>query len=391
MACHICSELVAKCRGTVQGIRNVILAVGAAWLLLGAPTAAQDAEPTPFFMTFVPNVQFAQMYIGMEKGYFADAGFDLALEYGNEPDGVELIALGQYNWGLIAGEQIIVARANERPVVSVYEWWQANPVAIVTSADSGIESPADLAGRRVGVPGRFGASYSGLVALLNANSLTESDIDLQEIGFNAPEVMCVGGVEAATVYGNNEPLQIARRVEAGDCDAVSEVRVFNVVDEADLVSNGLVTNEALIANQPERVAAMVAAYDMAVADVVNNPFEAYLLVEPYIENLPLSDDLRAALEAAAAGQAAFLADGPTREAVAAQREAVFAELGAQFPADELLQLDVLLETVKLWDAEQLGFAEASSWELTQDTLVQMGFIENTIDVETAFTNDFLPE
>ncbi len=365
--------------------------VSALLVLFVVPVAAQDAEPTPFFMTFVPNVQFAQMYIGLEKGYFADAGFDLELEYGNEPDGVELIALGQYDWGVIAGEQIIIARANERPVVSVYEWWQANPIAIVTSADSGIESPADLAGRRVGVPGRFGATYSGLVAFLNANDLSEGDINLQEIGFNAPEVMCVGGVEASAVYGNNEPLQIARRVEAGDCEAVSEVRVFTVVEEADLVSNGLVTNDALVAEQPERVAAMVAAFDMGVADAVNNPFEAYLLSAPYVEGLPLSDGLRAALEAASEAQIAFLADDPSREAVAEQREAAFAALQEQFPSGELLQFEVLLETVKLWDAERLGLAEASSWALTQDTLVQMGFLDDPIDVETAFTNDFLPE
>ncbi|MEL6272860.1 MAG: ABC transporter substrate-binding protein, partial [Chloroflexota bacterium] len=255
------------------------------------PAAAQDdLEDTTFFMTFVPNVQFSQMYVGIEKGYFAEAGYNLELEYANEPDGVELIAIGERQFGLIAGEQVIIARANERPVVSVYEWWQQYPIAIVTSAGSGIESPADLTGRDVGVPGRFGASYAGLVAFLSANDLTESDIDLQEIGFNAPDVVCVGAVEASVVYGNNEPLQIAQRVAAGECDAVDEVRVFSVSDYADLVSNGVVTNETMIAEQPERVAAMVNAFDRAVNDVINNPFEAYLISEPYIENLPMNDD-----------------------------------------------------------------------------------------------------
>lgn len=361
-------------------------------LALSVVTVSAQDEPQDitFFMTFVPNVQFAQMYVGIEKGYFAEAGYNLTLEYGNEPDGVDLIALGERQFGLIAGEQVIVARANERPVVSVYEWWQEYPIVIVTAADSGIDTPQDLAGRTVGVPGRFGATYSGLVAFLAANDLTEADIDLQEIGFNAPEVVCVGGVEAAAVYGNNEPLQITQRAAAGDCDAVESVNTIPVADYADLVSNGLVTNEDMIANQPERVRAMVAAFDQSVRDVIHNPFEAYLLSAPYIDNLPLADDFRAALEAAADEQAAFLAENPTRAEIATNRERLYDDLTGQFAPQALLQLQVLMETVTLWDADQLGYADAESWELTQDTLLQMGFIEDPIDIENAFTNEFLP-
>jgi NitT/TauT family transport system substrate-binding protein len=358
--------------------------------LLPFAVVAQSVEDIPFFMTFVPNIQFAQMYVGIEKGYFEDAGYRLILEYGNEPDGVELIALGERDYGLIAGEQVILARSNDRPVVSVYEWWQQYPIAIVTSADSGITSPTDLAGRTVGVPGRFGATYSGLVAFLNANNLTEDDINLQEIGFNAPEVVCLGGVEASAVYGNNEPLQIAQRAAANDCDAVTEVRIFSVSDFADLVSNGLVTNEALIAEEPERVAAMVAAFDRSVQDVINNPAEAYLLSESHIDNLPMTPALREVLTAIAEEQNELLATNPDQDTIAGNRDALYQLVTYAVPAEDLLQFQVLIETVKLWEAEQTGLAELSSWELTQDTLLGMGFIDTPIDLQAAFTNDFLP-
>jgi len=370
--------------------RKLWVVLAALVLMLPVGLQAQNAEPATFFMTFVPNVQFSQMYVGLEKGYFADAGYDLTLEYGNEPDGVELIALGERQFGLIAGEQVILARANNRPVVSVYEWWQAYPIVIVTGASSGIETPADLTGQTVGVPGRFGATYAGLVAFLSANGMSESDIDLQEIGYNAPEVVCLGGVTASVVYGNNEPIQIAQRAAAGDCDAVDSVRVFPVADYVDLVSNGLVTSEAMINEQPEQVAAMVGAYNQAVSDVINNPAEAYLLSAPYIDNLPLSPALEEVLTAAAEEQREFLAMNPDCETVAASRDALYALLSASFPAEDLLQFEVLLATVELWDADRLGVAEVSSWEATQDTLVQMGFIDTRIDVEAAFTNDFLP-
>ncbi len=357
-------------------------------LIVPSISAAQVDEP--FFMTFIPNVQFSQMYVGIEKGYFAEAGFDLQLEYGDEPDGVNLIAAGQRNFGLIAGEQVIVARSNDLPVVSVYEWWQQYPVGVVLPEGSGIEGPADLAGLRIGVPGRFGASYSGIIALLTAGGLTEADITLDVIGFNAPEVVCVGGVQGSTVYVNNEPLQIAARANAGDCGDVTGVEVISVSDYVDLVSNGLVTNEQLIAEQPDVVAAMTEAFHRAVTDVINNPAEAYLLSAPYIENLPLSDALEAALVEAADAQIVFLATDPTRADVAASRDALFEDLSAAFTAEELLQMEVLLETVVLWDADALGIADLSSWEVTQETLIGMGFVDAPIDVGAAFTNDFVP-
>jgi NitT/TauT family transport system substrate-binding protein len=364
-------------------------------LLMAAPaaTAQDEANVQTLFMTFIPNVQFSPVYVALDKGYFAEAGIELTIEHGDEPLGVDLIAAGERQFGLISGEQLLTARAQERPVVFVYEWFQRYPVGVVTSVDSGIETVADLRGRRVGIPGRFGASYSGLIALLSANGLTEHDIDLQEIGFNAPEVVCIGGVEASTIYVNNEPLQILNRAAAGDCGDITNVRVFAVADYADMVSNGIITNEETIATQPALVAGVVGAFDIGLRDTINNPAEAYLLSLGYVESLPISDQLRAALETAAAEQNEWLAANPdaTREDIAERRADLDATLRETFSGDELIQFEVLLSSIDLWDADRLGLTEAASWEVTQTTLVQMGFMEAPLaDLTTAYTNDFLP-
>lgn len=363
-------------------------------LAVGPAAGAQDAPiPQTLFLTYIPNVQFAPVYVALEKGYFADAGIDLTVEHGDEPVGVDLIAAGQRQFGIIGGEQVIAARVNARPVVSVYEWFQQFPIAVVTPSDSGITTVEDLRGRRVGVPGRFGASYSGVVALLAAHGMTEADIQLEAIGFNAPEVICVGGVEAAVVYINNEPLQIERRAQANDCGSVTGVTVIPVADSVQLVSNGLVTNEDTIANQPELVRGMVAAYDGGVRDAINNPAEAYLLSANYVEGI-LPDDLRAALEATAEAQAAWLAENPDadREAVAARNAEALAELQSTLSPDMLLQYEVLLATAALWDGDDIGMASLEAWENTQNTLLTMGFIPAPLDdLSAAFTNDFLPE
>ena len=379
-------------------MRHFVIATLALALATGAVVAAQESTPhaspdnVELFMTFVPNVQFAPVYAALAKGYFDGQALTVSTEHGDEPVGVDLIAAGERDFGLISGEQILAARANGRPVVSVYEWFQQYPVGVLYPEGTGIESVADLSGRNVGIPGRFGASYSGLTALLAANGLTEQDIDLEEIGFNAPEVFCVGGVEAAVVYINNEPLQVARRAEAGDCGSVTSVGVFRVADAVDMVSNGLVTSEALIEQNPALVRRMVSAFDAGLRSVVANPAEAYLLSAPYVENLPLSADLRAALEAASTDQAAFLEATPDadRATLAGRRDALLADLKSRFSADDLLQFEVLLSSIALWDADQPGLADAESWAATQEVLLDMGYIAEGTDASAAFTNAFLP-
>jgi NitT/TauT family transport system substrate-binding protein len=364
--------------------------ITASVLLLASSVQAQDTVKLTLFMTFVPNIQFAPVYVALEKYYFQDAGFDVEVEYGDETLGVDLVAANQRQFAVVSGEEVIKARANARPVVYIYEWYQKYPVGIVVAEGSGIESVKDLKGRKVGVPGRFGASYNGLTALLTANGLTESDIDLQEIGFNAPDVFCVGGVEAAVVYINNEPLQIQQRADAGNCGDVKTVKVFPVYEAADMVSNGMITNQQTIAENPDMVQKMVQAFDNGLRDTINNPAEAYMISTQYVENLPFGDTFKSALEDASNQQLGLLVDQPARDAVTESRAELLQELEEQFDADTLVQFRVLLNTIELWDADQLGYSDAASWDVTEKVLMDMKFIPAAIDLSKAFSDDFLP-
>ncbi len=361
-------------------------------LMFAAVSVHAQGEPTKvtFFLTFVPNVQFAPVYVALEHGDFEAANIDLTIEHGDETLGVDLIATNQRQFGLISAEEVIKARANERPVVQVYEWFQKYPVGIVASDVSGIESIKDLKGRKVGIPGRFGASYNGLTALLTANDMTESDIDLQVIGYNAPDVFCVGAVDAAVVYINNEPLQIQQRADAGECNGIESLNVFPVSDAIDMVSNGLMTNEQTIADYPQLVTAMTEAFDQGVRSAINNPAGAYLISLKYVDNLPVSDSFKAALGEASAVQDKFLAEKPDRQAVANSRAALLRTLSAEFEPATLVQFQVLLNTIDLWDADHLGLSDKASWEATQKVLTDMKFVTTPIDVEKAFSNAFLP-
>lgn len=370
--------------------RNTWLIIFLLLLLSGGILRAQEPVDETLLMTFIPNIQFSPVYVAIEKGYTTEAGYNLSVEYLDEPDVANLVADQRYHFGVVSGEQVILARSEGRDIRFIYEWFQKYPVGIATPVDSGITSVAELAGRKVGIPGRFGASYSGLVALMMANDLTEEDIQLEPIGYTGADNICVGyetnyaqGVEATVVYINNEPAQMAQRC--------TEVNVFAVSDAVDMVSNGLITSVEYMQDAPDRVLAMVGAFNAGLVDTINNPAEAYLLSKAYIDGLPLSAELQVALEDAAAAQQEFLATNPDREAIAASHSALWTALSDQFDAATLIDFQVLLNTIDLWDADVLGMTDPASWEATQDVLLTTGFLTvPLVDLADAYTNDFLP-
>lgn len=355
-------------------------------------TAQDNDTPTEtLLLNFIPNIQYAPFYVAQELGLFEQQGVSIEFDYLDEPVVLDLVAADRHAFGMVSGEQVILGRSQDRPVTFVYEWYQQYPVGLVFSADSGIESVADLTEVRVGLPGRFGASYTALTTMLESAELSEGDIALEEIGYNAPDVICVGGVDAAVVYINNEPLQIRERAADGNCGDITGVDVLPVASVSDLISNGIITNETMLAEHPERVAAVVKAFDDAVQITIENPAYAYQLSVDYVEGLPADADFIAALQDLADMQDAALAAGMDAEEIAAGRAAMLTTLQELFGSGATLQFEVLLETIKLWEADQIGYSDLAGWENMQDTLLALQLIDAPIALEDAYTNAYLPE
>ena len=81
------------------------------------------------------------------------------------------------------GDEMLQARSQDIPIVYLAEIFTEYPVALIVPADSAIQTPADLKGHSIGIPGEFGETYFGLLALLAGAGLTQDDVIFQVVGF----------------------------------------------------------------------------------------------------------------------------------------------------------------------------------------------------------------
>lgn len=320
-------------------------------LILGAlltactPQATPAAAPTepPLVqiklpMGYIPNVQYAPFYVAVERGYFKEAGLEVEFDYSFETDGAALVGANQLQFALVSGEQILLARSQGLPLVSVAGWYQQYPVSIVSMAADNIKTPQDLRGKKIGLPGLFGANYVGLRALLYTAGIQESDVSLDSIGFTQVEALAAGREDVIVGYAANEPVVL--RSKGYD---VNEIRVADYVQ---LASNCLVTNETTLAENPELVRSFVAVFLHGLRDTITDPDAAYEISKKFVENLS--------------------------------------------QADAVVQKQVLGTSIEQWRGPVLGKSDPAAWENMQKVLLEMKLYTTPLDLSKAFTNDFLP-
>jgi NitT/TauT family transport system substrate-binding protein len=302
-----------------------------------APAPTSPPEEVTLAMGFIPNVQFAPFYVAVSKGYFAEENLEIGFDYGMETDLLNLVGTDALQFAVASGDQVILARGQGLPVVYVMTYFQRFPVAVVSLEDVPLEEPLDLVGRSVGIPGLWGASYIGWLALLDAAGIDEQDVKLDSIGYTQVASLTEGQVDAAVVYAANEPVQLRQ--------AGYEPNILYVADYTNLVSNGIITNEKTIAERPELVGSLVRAVLRGLRYTLDHPEETFEICLEYVPE----------------------AGGENRET----------------------QMAVLEESIKFWESDSLGYSDPSAWEMSQDFMLQVGLAATQTDPDKMFTNDFV--
>lgn len=201
-------------------------------------------------LRWLHQFQFAGYYMALEKGYYRDAGLDVEILEGGPQalKPVDAILSGRSDFA-ISNSGVVIERMAGKPVVALAAIMQTSPIVWIVRADSGIRTPADLAGKRLMLmPAPESAE---LLITLRREGIDMGQLNIQPTSFD-PQDLIDGRTDAYDGYISNETYWLAQR---GVDYRLINPREYGV----NFYNDVLVTREQLLRDQPQRVGAFVQA------------------------------------------------------------------------------------------------------------------------------------
>ncbi len=228
---------------------------------------------------YLPDVQFAPFYLAETSGAYKKAGFEVEFQHGFTNELYPLLAAGKLDYVVADAEDVVLLRsenAKAAPFKYIMALYQNVPNALFSKAEKNIKTIKDLKGKTIGIPGKYGNSWTSLQATLKAAKLKESDVKILEIGFTQLEAVVANRVDVAMGFINNEPVKAAaQNIKLNVILAAKYNRAPGV---------GVITTDANL-EKPELVKAFLAASQAAMVTTINTPKIAFEASKKYVQNL----------------------------------------------------------------------------------------------------------
>ncbi len=111
----------------------------------------KESDNIRVLLDWTPNTNHTGLFVAQEKGWFAEEGLSITITQPPEEEALVLLAAGQAEFAVSFQESMGPAIAKERdalPVTAVAAIISHNTSGIMSLKKSGIQRPADLAGKR---------------------------------------------------------------------------------------------------------------------------------------------------------------------------------------------------------------------------------------------------
>ena len=307
-----------------------------------SPTPSGPPVPLVVGLGYIPSVQFAQFYLADQGGYYRDAGLQVTLQNQVDPNLITLVGQGAIDIGVGDGTSVIPAVSQGIPIVYTSTIYGQFPSIVLARAGSGITTAADLKGKKIGIPGRYGSSWIMLQALLKSANLTPADVTIVEYPtYGQATALQQGAVDAATGFANNEPIALK---QAG-IDTV----VLTVDSIVPLPGPGLVTGTATLASKTDALRAFTAATLRAMNEIAADPQKGL--------------------------------------------DATFAAV-PDLAKDPALQRQILDATIATWKNTRTnapyGAIDQAGWQQSLDFMTSLGLVPNPVTVSQLTDSSLLP-
>ena len=300
-------------------------------VLTGLCAVAHAADAVTVRLKWYNQAQFAGFYVAQAQGFYKSAGLEVNIQPGG-PDfpAIQMVAGGNEQFGVTGADQILIARSKGVPVVALAVIYRRNPFVLFSLAKSGIKSPADWVGKKVGVKigGNEELIYRAVLAKAGIDKAKLTEIPVK---FDMTPLLA-GTIDVWPGYLINEVLEAKEKGFA--------VNIVNPSDYGiELYADTLFTTEAMLKDHPDIVRRFLAATLKGWNAAIAAPEQAARITVKFGDKLTYGHEL--------------------------------AMMKASVP---------LLKP----DAKPVGYMDAAGWTSAQKLLLAAGFQKEPVDIAKAF-------
>ncbi|MCY9515498.1 ABC transporter substrate-binding protein [Paenibacillus apiarius] len=299
----------------------------------------QEKKDVKVVLEWTPNTNHTGLYVAKEQGFYEEEGLNVEIIQPGTGGADAMIASGEAQFGISIQEGITLARVQNVPLVSIAAIIQHNTSGFAAPKDKNMKTPKDFEGKTYGGWGspveemvirslmeKEGADYDK-VKNVNMGSADFFTAVKKDIDF-AWIFYAWTGIEAEL---RNEPIDM--------------MYVNQYSDKLDYYTPVIATNEKLIQEDPELIKAFMRATSKGYKYAIDKPEDAANLLLKAVPDL--DKDL----------------------VVASQK---------------------WLSSKYQEDAARWGEQKREVWDNYMNWLLDHKLMEKAIDVDKAYTNDFLP-
>lgn len=294
-------------------------------------------------LDWTPNTNHLGIYVAKTEGWYEDAGLDVQIVEPGAGGVAQLVAQGSAQFGISVQENVIPARAEDVPIVSIAAIVQHNTSSLMSLAEDGIVEPGDLAGKAYG--GFGGALETALIRqLAECGGGDPDDVEFTEVG----NVDYLVGMDRdqydfVWIFDGWDGIR-ASEIEGED------INLLHFTDHLDCIPDWytpvIITSESMIADDPDVVRDFMEATTRGYESAMDDPEGA---ADALLEAAPELDEQ-------------------------------LVRASADYLATRFVD-----------DGRQWGLQDEAIWTGFVAFLVDAGLLDAPIEVEAAYTNDFLPE
>jgi ABC-type nitrate/sulfonate/bicarbonate transport system substrate-binding protein len=306
------------------------------------PEKADQPRKVTVILDWVPNTNHTGIYVAREKGYYSEKGLEVEIIQPTEGGSADLIAADKGEFGISYQEQVTYARTAENPlpIVAVAAIIHHNTSGFASPLDRNIQTPADFEGKKYGGWGSpiEEAMLKGLMEKYNADF---SRLEIVNIGASDFFTSVERDVDFTWIYYGWDGV----KAELIDFP-INFILLQDLDPVLDFYTPVIIVSEDTIKNEPGLVKDFISATRDGYEFTIDNPEESAEI---------------------------FLDDNPELDP-----ELIYA-------SQNYLSENYVSYT------EGWGYMKKDIWENYSSWMYDSNLLENRLEAEEAFTNQFLTE